>query len=344
MPPSSRIPPLLQPYTALPTQDSIVLTTSTLGASSNWLLIRFLCEALGRTSSSYDENKNDNADTKVILVSWMRDWEFWKSEARKGGGLDLERLKREGRLAWVDGVGGIFLPETKETDTAKATIPEVTTRPARTIIPTRGPAPGRGGPAGAAISTAVPKAHSPISQTVIPVSGSFTLRNATLPHLRETIKSALQYLHPGPLNHSSPSQTQPRTLLVLDTPSLLLAAHPGITPSSLSATIMTLHTLTTHILLHIPADDALLSLSTPPQPLEIDARNFLVKMAHVSERVLACRVLDTGVARDVSGVVRITGGRDGNGEEEEERGRGREFLYRVGGDGGVRVFERGAGG
>lgn len=77
-------------------------------------------------------------------------------------------------------------------------------------------------------------------------------------------------------------------------------------------------------------------------------------MAHMSARILGTRVLDTGVARDVSGVVRITEHRGGWGdiglEEEQEGGRrgeergGREFLYRVKGDGSVRVFERGAGG
>lgn len=57
------------------------------------------------------------------------------------------------------------------------------------------------------------------------------------------------------------------------------------------------------------------------------------------------RGLDTGTARDVSGVLRVT-----RGAQEEDEGAGckgqegeeRELLYFVGGDGGVRVFERGA--
>jgi len=56
---------------------------------------------------------------------------------------------------------------------------------------------------------------------------------------------------------------------------------------------------------------------------------------------VSLRGLDTGTARDVSGVLRITRGvqeEDDVGEEGEER----ELLYFVGGDGGVRVFERGA--
>lgn len=57
---------------------------------------------------------------------------------------------------------------------------------------------------------------------------------------------------------------------------------------------------------------------------------------------MSVRGLDTGVARDVSGVLRITRGagswveREGDGLEEKE------CLYFIGGDGGAKVFERGA--
>ena len=74
----------------------------------------------------------------------------------------------------------------------------------------------------------------------------------------------------------------------------------------------------------------------------------------MSRRVLSVRVLDTGVARDVSGVLRVTENRerlgggsvvlDGREENDDEGRAGKEVLYKVGGDGGVRVFERGGGG
>ena len=67
-------------------------------------------------------------------------------------------------------------------------------------------------------------------------------------------------------------------------------------------------------------------------------------MAHQARLVMSVRGLDTGVARDVSGVLRICKGAgaadeadEGDGDVEE-----RECLYFVGADGGVRVFERGA--
>ena len=55
---------------------------------------------------------------------------------------------------------------------------------------------------------------------------------------------------------------------------------------------------------------------------------------------MSLRLLDTGTAWDVSGVARITvggsGAVEGGGELEEK-----ELLYFVGGDGMVKVFERG---
>jgi elongator complex protein 6 len=59
---------------------------------------------------------------------------------------------------------------------------------------------------------------------------------------------------------------------------------------------------------------------------------------------MGVRLLDTGTARDVSGVVRITVGGDAgsqNGEDMSKKVGEKELLYFVGGNGGVRVFERG---
>lgn len=77
---------------------------------------------------------------------------------------------------------------------------------------------------------------------------------------------------------------------------------------------------------------------------------FIVGQAHAAKWVVGVRGLDTGVARDVSGVVRVSRGGDaGSWDEEEDHNNKREkekdmeVLYFVQGDGGVRVFERGGG-
>ncbi|KAG5969661.1 hypothetical protein E4U58_001272 [Claviceps cyperi] len=85
----------------------------------------------------------------------------------------------------------------------------------------------------------------------------------------------------------------------------------------------------------VSADDPLLHAQTTT--LEKEHAAFALSLAHEAYRVMALRLLDTGTALDVSGVVRITGGGKGNGGMVDA-----EYLYYVSGDGGVKVFERGA--
>lgn len=356
MPPSSRIPSHLQPYVHLPRDDSILLLTSTLGASANWLIIRFLCDALSNNPEDGGEEQGHN----VVLVSLMREYDFWKQEARKGGGLDLERLKRDGRFAFVDGLSELCLNETPAGEATSntnglRTLPQVATafRSPQHGIPQRGRDPPsiaqpRGIP-GASDRTQLAPAQAMGTSQRTP--GHYALKSLDIAHVKTTIASAV-----SALSSSSTSTIQRKTLIVLDNPDLLLALDPTIKPSALTSLILTLHGLPTvsHVLTHIQADNPLLSLSTPPQPLELAHHNFLVKLGHMSRRIMGVRVLDTGVARDVSGVIRVTeqrmnwtglgfeGGADKEGDADS--GKGKEFLYQVKGDGSVRVFERGAGG
>jgi elongator complex protein 6 len=355
MPPSTRIPALLQPYVQLPTPDSILLLTSTLGASANWLLIRFLCNELS-TQDGGDEGHN------VVLVSWMREYDFWKHEARKGAGLDLEKLRREGRFAFVDGLGAGNATDgsTAARGDAQTTprVPVSNATPAAQrgpqILPARGPpgriVPARGPPPSAPAAAPAPMPATNTSNGLASASkttpGQYTLKSLDIADIKSTISSAISPL--------ATSATR-KTLLIFDNPDLLLALNPAITPSDFTTLMLQFHTLpnVSHILTHIQADNPLLSLSTPPQPLEVAHHNLLVKCAHMSRRILGVRILDTGVARDVSGVIRVTEQRKqwfdvGFGIQEnktgDDSGRGKEFLYQVKSDGSVRVFERGAGG
>ena len=78
---SSRIPPLLEPYLALPPEASLTLLTSVLGASSNWLVLRFLHSTLIRPEPLSESPRED--DAKLVLVSFMRDFAFWKENGRR---------------------------------------------------------------------------------------------------------------------------------------------------------------------------------------------------------------------------------------------------------------------
>lgn len=342
MPTPTRIPPLLQPYLQLPRRDALLLVTSNLGATANWLLVRYISDALSDgLDAAHDEGYN------VVLVSWMREYEFWRQEARKGAGLDLERLKKQGKFAFVDGLTKVSLQAT-----ALLTSPANTAQSAPRVIPAAAPSsrrlPARGPPPAQApaisSNTVAPLAQTSNANAGTP--GPYTLTSLDLEHVRDTVTQAVIAL--------SSSSGANKTLLILDNPDLLLALSLTTTPSALTSLLLNLHTLPTvsHILAHVQSDTSLVSLSAPPQALEVSQHNFLVKVAHMARRIVGVRVLDTGVARDVSGVLRITEQTDdwvGCGFEEDEdhekwSGKGKEFLYRIMGDGSVKVFERGAGG
>lgn len=74
--------------------------------------------------------------------------------------------------------------------------------------------------------------------------------------------------------------------------------------------------------------------------LELNHAAFLLNVAHQADLTMGLRLLDTGTARDVSGVIRISV-RGELDDKREAKLEGRELLYFVGGDGSVRAFERG---
>jgi len=76
---STRIPLLLEPYLTLPPEASLILLTDVLGATSNWLILRFLCNTLNAKQEQLDGNE----ETKVVFVSFLRDLPFWKEGGKR---------------------------------------------------------------------------------------------------------------------------------------------------------------------------------------------------------------------------------------------------------------------
>lgn len=111
---STRLPPLLEPYLALPPETALIVLTSVLGASTNWLVLRYLHTLLNpRPSSSpapHTEGAGEEASdhVSVLLVSFLRDYAFWRDSAARAG-VDLDAAGRRGRFGFVDGLG-MFLP------------------------------------------------------------------------------------------------------------------------------------------------------------------------------------------------------------------------------------------
>ncbi|KAH7386243.1 hypothetical protein BKA64DRAFT_138149 [Cadophora sp. MPI-SDFR-AT-0126] len=277
---SSRIPPLLEPYLALPSEASLVLLTSVLGASSNWLVLRFLLSALiGSESASEVASEHE---PKILLVSFMRDLAFWKENSRRLG-LDLDKLALKKRFAFVDGLSSLFLPRQ----------PSVAARN----------------------------------------SGEKVIIKSGLESVAKEIQDSIETLQ-------APRSTS-KILLVIDQLDLLLAAGgEEIGAVKLQDMLMGLRENVHATVMTLSADQPL--VSTQQTSLESNNAALLLSTAHQADFIMSLRLLDTGTARDVSGVLRITGGdRIEEDIDIQKKIEERELLYFVGGDGGVKVFERG---
>lgn len=90
MPTQPPLPPLLTPYVSALPQSSLTLVSSVLGATGNWLLLRYLYAVLSSSSGANatfgagtDGLENDAKKRKVVLVSFLRGWDFWRAEAKR---------------------------------------------------------------------------------------------------------------------------------------------------------------------------------------------------------------------------------------------------------------------
>jgi len=86
------------------------------------------------------------------------------------------------------------------------------------------------------------------------------------------------------------------------------------------------------------------------EALESENAAFMVGAVQAARCVVQCRALGTGWAEDVSGVVRVTRGGCCDDDEEPDAEADHdipapvqvgEWLYYIGGDGGVKVWGRG---
>ena len=82
------------------------------------------------------------------------------------------------------------------------------------------------------------------------------------------------------------------------------------------------------MVLSLAADTPL--IQQPSTPLESEHAAFVIGLAHQARLVMSARALSSGVAAEVSGVLRV--------KSDENEG---EWLYFVGKDGGVKVWIRG---
>ncbi|KAI4722662.1 hypothetical protein E4T48_01173 [Aureobasidium sp. EXF-10727] len=349
----NRTPPLLEPYLRLPSEGSQLLLTGVLDSSPQWLVTRLLRSAF---TPSTEAESPEEQDVSVVLVSWLRDYEFWKSEARRGAGIDLARLANQDKFVFVDGLTHLFPVATSNTASATTSSPiasptaqrslPVRNTPATSLpsrgapLPLRGPIPSRGVPASTPSQPQAQVQQQPHQQPTNP-SKTTTLTDSSIPSLHTHLTSLLSSLstaHPTRKLH-----------LILDAPTLLLSTSSNPAASNLSSLLLSLRSKLSTTTLILEADlpflSAALADANTHTPLEAAHAAFVVQQAHVSEWVLSLRPLDTGKARDVSGVIRVSrgGAWDENVEESDGKDGKKELeaLYFVQNDGGVTVFERG---
>ncbi|KAK8099386.1 uncharacterized protein PG998_012627 [Apiospora kogelbergensis] len=288
---ASRTPPLLEPYLGLPPEASLIVLTGVLGASTNWLVQRYLCRFLATTAADRNaqrtavgeegdsSNPDDGDSASVVLVSFLRDYAFWKEGAGRIG-VDLDASSKKGKFVFVDGLSKLF----------------------------------SGGPSAHGVS-------SPAD-----ASGK-VLSNSTLHELRKQLAEAVTQLR-------QQSQSS-KIVLILDSPDLLLAATgKTMTGAALQDLLLDIREEVHSSIVTLAADEPLLSAQTTT--LEKEHAAFAISFAHAADMIISLRMLDTGTAKDVSGVLRVT-----QRSASANAGEDRELLYFIAGDGGVRVFERG---
>ncbi|KAK4168578.1 hypothetical protein QBC43DRAFT_309155 [Cladorrhinum sp. PSN259] len=274
------IPHLLEPYLSLPEETALVVLTGILGASTNWLVWRYLHAFLKPSAPTSTEDD----EVSVLLVSFLRDLAFFK-EGMGRLGVDLEAAGRKGKFGFVDGLSGLYTEDSRPTSTVQR---EETWKR--------------------------------------------TLRSGNVKDIGRAIENLLVQLKPG----AAGTETRRKVILVLDGLDFLVAAASGVDNTGAVAVrdmVMDLREKSHGTIITLAADDPLIKEQVTP--LETNHACFVLSLAHDADTILSLRLLDTGTAKDVSGVIRITHG--GQNFDTKDH----EYLYNVGGDGGVRVFERG---
>lgn len=124
------------------------------------------------------------------------------------------------------------------------------------------------------------------------------------------------------------------SVIVLDGLDFLLAAYDVSMPKILDM-VQTLRCSNNHLIITAAADSPLIHCASNAAPLEQDHAGLVMSLAHQASSILSVRSLDTGLAKDISGVLTVVA-RHADANESHE------YLYHVASDGTVKVFLRGA--
>lgn len=157
----------------------------------------------------------------------------------------------------------------------------------------------------------------------------------------DAVCSAIKAATTPPSSQTDVPPTKPT--IIIDGLDFVLAFEPTADAGKTQHFISQLRESANALVLTCSADSPLLHNShNSATPLERNHAAFLASMAHQSNWIMQLRGLNTGTAKDVTGVLRIS---KGGAYEEEENAKTEledgECLYQVKGDGSVRIWLRG---
>jgi elongator complex protein 6 len=166
-----------------------------------------------------------------------------------------------------------------------------------------------------------------------------SLEALSLVALSKAIDNALKAA--GYTPNSDGGRTQ-AALIVVDGLDFILASQPEIDAVHLQQLLSKLLTSTQSLIVSCHADTPLLhNRHESSTPLEREHGTFITAMAHQARLVLQLRGLDTGSARDVTGIMRISPGGQQDDEGDTPTLTEGEWLYQCKSDGSVKVWSRG---
>jgi elongator complex protein 6 len=135
------------------------------------------------------------------------------------------------------------------------------------------------------------------------------------------------------LSKSLDTAQSTETVLILEHPGVLLGTT-SLTADDLVSALYAVRSKVYSTVVMLQSD-----IFVPTQresegsPLQLEQQQLLISCAHQADYVVSVRKLDTGLAKDISGVVRITS----NGLKRS----GKEYLYRVDTNLSAKAWDRG---
>ncbi|KAL9610416.1 MAG: hypothetical protein Q9167_004871 [Letrouitia subvulpina] len=312
--------PLSKWFSAPPPRGSLTLLTSVLGASAHWLVLRHIFAALQRSSPSPSEGEKRDKGAAVVLVSWLSGRQAWVEGFRKL--VCHPRLTSSRLVSFRFRFQTLSLPFLSTTKPKKVGL----------VCWDFSDFSGRKGIDASKITVVDGLQGGIPSPTTKKGKGG-------LEELEREIERAIAAAAPSPA-------AAERVVLVLEGLDFLVAATEGGVGQRVEdwalGMVLGLRERVHATVVSLAADLPLMQAQTTP--LEIRHAAFVMGIMYQAGVVMSVRDLDTGVARDVSGVLHVCQGPAARGEEEEAEGgrehvEGKEVLYYVARDGGVKILE-----